>query len=520
MSALSRFAVVSVLAALVAFAAFYALGRATAGTTSDLAQATPLVVAAHTGPHVPLLGRVAALPAAPARKHVTHAAPPPAVVTVAAPVPTAPPAPKPRPGARVLSGVSAGARAAYPSNLGCARWASSNGSDSGSGSRSSPFRTVTRLALALRPGQTGCLVAGSTFDETVKIWHAGRRERPIKIQTQGSPRALIRGPVEVSWRSHDLVLAALRVQGPVSVHGVRVSLVRDDISAGGMPCVDLNQAGAAVLDGDQIHNCATAGIFVRHAKGVVIRNSTVYATSGDGIALGRGARRTRISRNVVDGNASGIVLRGTNNTVRNNIVSNSGRYNVHIGWPLAGGNVVARNCLWNGAVQATRLRLVANVTADPRYTARPYGVGPGPCFHKRPASYAFSRTYLGTPWPRLHGITVRYSVLTRRGHVQFARLSFAGLDPRAHVVVSCRHGCSSSASVPVTAIGTGDAAELTGLWIPVGATIEVRANRSGWVGAYARVLVTGGRRGVTVSHACVAPAGWSPVSCGTFEGAR
>jgi hypothetical protein len=538
-------ALASTLAALAAFGAFYALGRATAGTSSRLAGATRLVLHS-TRPHVPLLGRAAALPAPPPARHpVSHpvtapppppsAPPPPKIVHV-----TAPP-PKQSSGARVLSGSSVGAPEAVPSNLGCARWASSNGSDAAPGSRSAPFRTVSRLGLALRPGQTGCLVAGSTFNENVKLWRTGARGSPIKIQTQGSPAAVIRGSVGISWRAHDVVLAAVHIDGSdssakatVTVHGARVSLVRDEITGTGFRnrsarCVDLDYADAAVLDGDEIHNCAVVtrpgsyapGIVVRHANSVVIRNSTIYNVPGNGIALGPGATGTLIKHDVVDGNLSGILIRGADNVVRNSIVSNSGRFNVHSGRPLGGGNVVAGNCLWSarGALATgPGIHFVGNVTADPRYASRPHGVGPGPCYDKRPTEAA---TYLGTPWPRLHGITVHYRLRMRRGRVEFDELSLSGLDPRSRVVVACGYGCFGSNQLPVSVVGTGDASELTGLWIPKGARIEVRARRSGWVGAYARVLLIGPPHGVVVSHACLSPtAGPAPVPCRRYERAR
>jgi hypothetical protein len=167
------------------------------------------------------------------------------------------------------------------------------------------------------------------------------------------------------------------------------------------------------------------------------------------------------------------------------------------------------------------MHLVGNVIADPRYASRSHGVGPGPCYGKRPAPFAEATTNLGTPWPRLHGITVHYRLRTRRGRVEFEELSFSGLDPRSRVVVACGYGCFASNQLAVSPVGTGDASELTGLWIPKGARIEVRARRSGWVGAYAQVLLTGRPHGVVVSHACLSPtSGPAPVPCRRYEGAR
>jgi hypothetical protein len=47
--------------------------------------------------------------------------------------------------------------------------------------------------------------------------------------------------------------------------------------------------------------------------------------------------------------------------------------------------------------------------------------------------------------------------------------------------------------------------------------VEVRARVPNWVGAFARVTVTGAPRGVRIRHACLAPTGESaPVPCARY----
>jgi hypothetical protein len=504
-------------AALAAFGILFAIGRATAGTASGLRTARPIALDG-TAPRVPLLGRAAPLPAAPAAR-------------VAAAAPLAPQV-RPAAGSRLVSGTVAGFRGTAPTNVGCARWAANGGDDGAAGTKRAPFATLGRLVRALKPGQTGCLAPGSTFAENLQIWNAGRPGRPIKLQTQGSPRALLRGSVEVSWRAHDVVLAALRVENTnagvpaaITVHGTRVSLVRVDVSGTGttdrpIACIRLERADGAVVDGVDVHTCTRAtrttvyapGIVVKNAQTVRIRNSFVYHTLGDAIVLGPGTRGARVERTVVDGNEAGVLFdRAQGSVVANSILSYSGAYNVHARG--GSGNAVTGSCLWKGYKGQVVGRGIAkrgNRVADPRYRSRPHGVGPGPCFGKRPRSFTNANTNLGAPWPVLRGITVSYGV--RGGRAE--RLDFSGLAPGAALDVRCARGCTGHERVKADGGGRASTALLLG-----GAgTIELRERRPNWVGAFARVTVG---PSVTVHHACLRPVGpQGPVSCGRYVGAR
>jgi hypothetical protein len=450
----------------------------------------------------------------------------------------------------VLAAAAAAPTASYP-GPGCARWASSAGSDGNAGTRAAPFRTVGRLLGSLGPGETGCLAAGARFSERLVVSHAGRNHAPVRIRTWGSPRAVISGTVAVTGTGHDFILASVLVEGDgspaaaiVGIRGSRVTLVRDAVSGPGylnrrIACVQVTgQASRVVLDHVQIHNCtrvttrqlSAPGIVVAHAHSTVIRDSFVYHVPGDGIVLAPDSQGTRVSRTLVDGNVSAIFIGGgkkrasSGNVVTQSILSFSGKWNVHSLWNGRVGtrNVVTGNCLWKGFrrnLSGKGFAAYGNLVAAPRYVDRPasLAVRHGPCFGKRPRPVAQSVTDLGLPWPKLRRFTVHYALQALRARVEVVSLRMTGLRPGAAVELRCRGSCGLVEQLRAGSDGSAASAELLGLWLRRGTVVEVRERRSGWVGAYARVAVTGLPRGVAIEHACLLPLEQhSPVQCGIF----
>ena len=451
----------------------------------------------------------------------------------------------------LLVALAAAAPAGAATGQGCARWASSSGSDGNPGTRQAPFRSVGRLLGSLAPGTTGCLAGGSHFAERVVVSRAGRRSAPVRIRTWGSPRAVISGTVSVTGGGHDFILAAVVVEGDgspapaiVTVRGSRVTLVRDAVSGPGylnrsIACVEATgQAWHVVLDHVEVHDCTRVtthrvtapGIVVAHAHDTRIRDSFVFHVPGDGIVLAPDAQRTRVDHTIVDGNVSAVFIGGgkrrasTGNVVTQSILSFSGRWNVHSLWngPVGGGNVIAGNCIWKGFrgnLSGTGFAAYGNLFVPPRYAGRPASLSlrPGPCFDKRPRPVALSLTDLGLPWPRLRRFTVHYTLRALPSRVQVVRLRLTGLRPGSAVELRCRSGCGLVEQLRAGAGGSAESAELPGLWLPRGAVVEVRERRAGWVGAYASVRVTGLPRGVSIAHACLPPLEQqSPIGCGAF----
>jgi hypothetical protein len=427
------------------------------------------------------------------------------------------------------TGLAAARPAAPAASAACVRWAAANGSDGARGTAAAPFRTVQRLLTALPRGATGCLKGGSVFH--ARVWLV----RPVQLRSAGG-RATIDGNVTITRDAPGAVLEGLTIRGSrgraaVDVRGDRAHIVGNDISGGGFqdadtPCVLLSGVHHVVIDGNRIHGCTLAsrrnlyspGILVASAVGTRITNNVVFHVVGDGIALGPNAQRSVVARNVVDGNVSAVYLGGgdrtasSHNVVASNILSNSGLWNVHSAWsgPVGGRNVVASNCLWNGFhgnVAGTGFSLRGNIVANPRFVnRRTYAMAWGPCLAKRPRIVA-------ADVPALQQFRVAYRLRALPKRVQVMSLTLNAVTPGSSISVRCRIGCaahwhgttrSSSIALPV----------LRGAWLARGAVLEVRAQRYGFVGSYARLLVTGLPRGLHVGHACLAPGHTVPIPCG------
>ena len=307
-------------------------------------------------------------------------------------------------------------------------------------------------------------------------------------------------------------------QAAILVRGDRARITGNDISGPGYrnrntPCILLDGPRDVLIEANRIHNCARVsrrnlyapGILVSSALRTQIRHNVVYHTLGDGIALAPNAQRSRVTRNIVDGNTSGIYIGGgprtasSYNVVTRNVISNSGRWNVHAAWSgrTGKGNVVASNCLWNGFggnSSGGGFRLVGNIKASPRFRNRPhdFGMRTGPCLSMHPRIVRISRSVLPA-------FRVGYRLRALPDRVQIVRLTLTGLTRGTHLSLRCTSRCgtrwtgrasSSTLALPV----------LRGAWLARGATVEVRATRGGWIGHVARVVVTGLPRGVKVVH--------------------
>ena len=409
------------------------------------------------------------------------------------------------------------ALAAAPDAAACTRWASSGGSDRAAGTAAAPFRSVTRLLQALPNGGVGCLRPGPGFRERITI------RRPVTLRSSGG-RAKIIGQITIARHVPNVRLSGLAVRGSgpgqatILVRGDRARIVGNDISGPefrnrNTPCILLDGPRDVLIEANRIHNCSRVsrrdlyapGILVSSALRARILHNVVYHTLGDGIALAPNAQRSRVARNIVDGNTAGIYIGGNRrtassyNVVTRNVISNSGRWNVHSAWSghVGKGNVVASNCLWNGFAgtsAGTGFRLVGNIRASPRFLNRPhdFGMRSGPCLAMHPRIVRISQSAL----PRFR---VGYRLRALPERVQIVRLTLTGLTRGAALSLRCTKRCgtrwtgrasSSTVALPV----------LRGAWLRRGATIEVRATRSGWIGHLARIVVTGLPRGVEIVH--------------------
>jgi Right handed beta helix region len=366
---------------------------------------------------------------------------------------------------------------------------------------------------------------------------------------------VIRGGISVPSGVHNLVFGSLVIQGRgrgapavVAISGNGVGLIRNDISGPGylnanIACVRLSGTIGTLLDGNAIHNCTRAttpqrvyspGIWVESAQLTTLVNNFVYHTAGDGIALAPNAQNSKVSRNLVDGNAAGIYIGGdasyasSRNLIVDNIVSYSGRYNIHSNFrprgPVGRGNLISRNCLWKGfrgnLAGSRGYVAVKNLVVNPRYLNRPQTLALRPgtrCFAKRPASFRSTTTNLASANPVLGAFLVAYTLRALPRRIQVVSLRLEKLLPGAAVEIRCARGCRTREWVRAGATGLATSRRLRGRWLPRGAVLEIRARVPLWVGAYASVTVTGPPRGVRIRHACLAPTGnAAPVPCARY----
>jgi parallel beta-helix repeat protein len=291
----------------------------------------------------------------------------------------------------------------------CDAWASNSGDDQGAGTAASPYRTVERLANALRAGETGCLVGGQTFEEPdfeIHVRGGGDPGNPITIRTgpgAGSgvePRATVKGRLWIDQSAHDVVfqdlvldgenpLATLRGAGAAlpspTINGDRVSFIGDDITTNRQStCLAIGSfegfgvAHGTVISGDRVHACGVPtppsqnsgdnGIDIEGSQDAVISGNYVYDNSDRGVLIFGDSQGSQISNNVISGNRIDVHI-GTakpgsteilpnNNTFTNNVIAAATLARNNEAWEVEGfeedpsaphpqGNVVDFNCIWN-----------------------------------------------------------------------------------------------------------------------------------------------------------------------------
>ena len=293
----------------------------------------------------------------------------------------------------------------------CAAYAGPNGSDTGAGSLSSPFRTAQRLVNELAAGGTGCLLAGTYVGNIA--FSAGN----VTLMSAPGARALLRGYIWIKDSADGVTLSDLAVDGhdvapiTVQVQGDRAILRRLNLTNRNK--LNSNNTGSCLLLGivtapavdplveqSRIHHCGGGNgghdhaIYTEFTRRAVIRNNYLYDNPGFGISMYPDTQNALIEHNVIDGNGyenrgnvtfSGEEAGGEydrdyasdNNLLRNNIVTNSrARYNIDSYYPTIqpGGNLVTDNCVWNAPwgnmTSEGGFAYVANLDRDPLFVDR------------------------------------------------------------------------------------------------------------------------------------------------------
>ena len=327
------------------------------------------------------------------------------------PTPPIPPArPAAASGQLPIAGIGLPRAVATP----CNRFASPSGSDSSPGSLRAPFQTVQRLVNSLRPGQTGCLRAG-TYIRSVRIARGGLPSARITLTAYPGETATIMGRVEIIEGADYVTVTGLRLNGAnpgrlpsPMVDANHVTFSYDDVTDDhtgicfGIGSASWGWATDTLITHDRVHDCGQPqafnlqhGFYVGAATGTRIEWSLIYANAARGIQLYPDAQHTTIDHDIIDDNAEGIMISGEGGqassytNVYDNIISNATvRHDVESFWPAGNPvgveNVVHDNCVWRGRQGTIYVRnggLAANDNArvnpqfvdahDHNYTLKP-----------------------------------------------------------------------------------------------------------------------------------------------------
>jgi hypothetical protein len=262
------------------------------------------------------------------------------------------------------------------------------------GSAQAPFRTVGKLLAALSNGQTGCLEEG-TFVEDVTFPKGGSGSAPITLAAAPGAHPVLKGVLTIPDTTDNIAITGLTLDGATAaksasplIRGDRVALRGNEITNAGADCITLGDqtfgpAKTASIEGNRIHGCV-AGIVGRVAESSLVANNFIYDNTGDGVSLFPNGDSITIERNIIDGNAHGVLFGSDgkvvsiNDNVRFNVISNSTvGFNVYSAFPAAvgTGNNANQNCLWMGkkgdvATPPKGFSVKDNVTADPMYVDR------------------------------------------------------------------------------------------------------------------------------------------------------
>jgi hypothetical protein len=279
----------------------------------------------------------------------------------------------------------------------CTLYASPSGADTNAGTSALPFRSFQHLANALAPGKVGCLRNGTyPTGGTDVLTKGGTATAPATLRAQpGHTGVLVQGRVVIQPTAHDLVIAGLKLDGmnsaeetsSVTVLAHNVSLIGNDITAPTRICVavgesSIGQNQSAIItgflfDGNKVHHCGDGlaflknpspnqehGLYLQRTSGAVIRYNMFTRSFARGVQLYPDADKTLVHNNVIDENATGVVLGGDpkgvqgisqNNTIRNNIVTSWSYLGIDHNFEEAAapanggthGNVVAANCFFD-----------------------------------------------------------------------------------------------------------------------------------------------------------------------------
>ena len=237
-----------------------------------------------------------------------------------------------------------------------------------------PGEDLARFFGRLDRGETGCLREGThTTSGTVAITSPG-----VTLTSYPGESATLAGRLWVQAGADGAVVEDLSLDGRNEDRLPSPTVNADEVVFRGNDVTNdhtaicfvigddrYGTADGTVIEDNRIHDCGRLpatnkehGIYVAHADGTVIEDNAIYANADRGVQLYPDADRSLVTGNVIDGNGTGVIFGGDeestsdDNIVESNLITNSiVRYNVESSWPgrNGSGNVVRGNCVWTAS---------------------------------------------------------------------------------------------------------------------------------------------------------------------------
>lgn len=254
----------------------------------------------------------------------------------------------------------------------CTKFVSPTGSDSASGTVTSPFRTVGKLVSSMQSGDVGCL-RGGTYSEDVTVGTSG-----ITLTSYPGEKGTILGRLWIKDGANNVVVTNLKLDGKnaaglpsPTINGDGAHFVGNEVTNEHTEiCFVIGsswgRAQNTLIQGNRIHGCGAIpstnmdhGIYVEASDNAQILDNVIYDNVDRGIQLYPDAQGTVIRGNIIDDDGEGIIFSGaggtasSNTTVDHNIVSNAAiRSDVESWYPVGTApgtnNVVQSNCIVPG----------------------------------------------------------------------------------------------------------------------------------------------------------------------------
>jgi hypothetical protein len=316
--------------------------------------------------------------------------------------------------ASVTAAASAHRRPTPKPSTDCDLFASPSGSDHASGHLKAPKATIVGLDSALRPGQTGCLLAGQygSIHTTYQLRNSGQPGARITIRTAPRQHAKLTGLLELEGSY--TTLTHLNIDGsndlydaqrtgtncpyPVS-NGLEINGTNDifeyndyyqsiaELRGNGIGIGWNGQANNTIIRHNRIHDVGRCRaedqlIYLAHGNNAHIYDNWMWNDPhGWGVQLYPDATNAHIYNNVIDHAGSGFVIAGDSagNTIDHNIVLHSVGLQaatlqgvaISTAGPAAPGNSFTDNDSYQnpqGIADASNVRIANNTTAKPQLT--------------------------------------------------------------------------------------------------------------------------------------------------------